>query len=83
MRQLTIILCLLMAMLTSCQSQHERQVQMLNDLIADADHYDKMPNDSLARAALYYMERHGTPRVLWPRFATSGASTSSSPSTMS
>ena len=61
---MAIILCLLMAMLTSCQSQHERQVQMLNDLMKATDHYDTMPNDSLARAVLYYMERHGSPREL-------------------
>ena len=53
-----------MAMLTSCLSQHERQVQMLDQLMEATDHYDVMPNDSDARAVLYYMERHGTPREL-------------------
>lgn len=51
-------------MLTSCLSQHERQVQMLDQLMEATDHYDVMPNDSDARAVLYYMERHGTPREL-------------------
>ena len=53
-----------MAMLTSCQSGHERQVQMLDRLMEATDHYDVTPNDSDARAVLYYMERHGTPREL-------------------
>ena len=53
-----------MAILTSCQSEHERQVKMMNDLLEATDNYDAMPNDSLARATLYYMERHGSPREL-------------------
>ena len=61
---MAIILCLLMAMLTSCQSEHERQVQMLNDLMEATDNYEVMPNDSDARAVLFYMERHGSPREL-------------------
>lgn len=61
---MAIILCLLMAILTSCQSEHERQVQMLNDLLEATDNYEVMPNDSDARAVLFYMERHGSPREL-------------------
>ena len=57
MRHIAVVL--LMAMLTSCLSQHERQVQMLDQLMEATDHYDVMPNDSDARAVLYYMERHG------------------------
>ena len=53
-----------MAMLTSCQSGHERQVQMPDRLMEATDHYDVMPNDSDARAVLYYMERHGSPLEL-------------------
>lgn len=53
-----------MAMMTACQSQHERQVQMMADLLEATDNYDVMPNDSDARAVLYYMERHGSPREL-------------------
>ena len=53
-----------MAILTSCQSEHERQVKMLNDLMEATDNYEVMPNDSLARAVLFYMERHGTPLEL-------------------
>lgn len=53
-----------MAILTSCQSEHERQVKMMNDLLEATDNYDAMPNDSLARATLYYMERHGKPHEL-------------------
>lgn len=37
---------------------------MLNELLDDCERYDAMPNDSLARATLYYMERHGSPREL-------------------
>ena len=62
MRQTATILCLLMAILTSCQSEHERQVQMQNDLLDATDNYEVMPNDSDARAVLFYMERHGSPR---------------------
>ena len=36
----------------------------MNDLLEATDNYDAMPNDSLARATLYYMERHGSPREL-------------------
>ena len=61
---MAIILCLLMVILTSCQSEHERQVQMLNDLLEATDNYEVMPNDSGARAVLFYMERHGSPREL-------------------
>ena len=61
---MAIILCLLMVILTSCQSEHERQVQMLNDLLEATDNYEVMPNDSDARAVLFYMERHGSPREL-------------------
>ena len=61
MRQTATILCLLMAILTSCQREHERQVQMMTDLLEATDNYDVMPNDSDARAVLYYMERHGSP----------------------
>ena len=53
-----------MAMLTSCQSEHERQTAMLNDLLEATDNYEVMPNDSDARAVLFYMERHGSPREL-------------------
>lgn len=53
-----------MAILTSSQSEHERQGQMLNDLLEATDNYEMMPNDSDARAVLYYMERHGSPREL-------------------
>ena len=53
-----------MVILTSCQSEHERQVQMLNDLLEATDNYEVMPNDSDARAVLYYMERQGSPREL-------------------
>ena len=53
-----------MAILTSCQSEHERQVQMLNDLLEATDNYEVMPNDSDARAVLFYMERRGLPREL-------------------
>ena len=74
-RQTTIILCLLTVMLTACQMErqrvgglctgmHGRQVQMLNHLMEATDNYDTMPDDSLARAVLYYMERHGTPGEL-------------------
>jgi len=51
-------------MLTACQSEHERQVQMLNDLLEATENYDTMPNDSDARAVLFYMERHGSPLEL-------------------
>ena len=34
------------------------------DLLEATDNYDVMPNDSDARAVLYYMERHGSPREL-------------------
>ena len=51
-----------MAVLASCQSEHKRQMQMMTDLLEATDNYDVMPNDSLARAVLYYMERHGAPR---------------------
>ena len=61
---MAIILCLLMAMQKSCQSQHERQAQMLNGLLEATDNYEVMPNDSDARAVLFYMERHGSPREL-------------------
>ena len=64
MRQTATILCLLLAILTSCQSEHERQVQMLNNLLEATENYDVMPNDSDARAVLFYMERHGSPREL-------------------
>ena len=64
MRHTVIILCLLMAILTSCQTAHERQVLLMADLLAATDNYDTMPNDSDARAVLYYMERHGSPREL-------------------
>lgn len=64
MRHTATILCLLMAILTSCQTEHERQVQMLEDLLEATDNYVVMPNDSDARAVLYYMERHGSPREL-------------------
>lgn len=50
-----------MAILASCQSEHEHQVQMMTGLLEATDNYDLMPNDSLARAVLYYMERHGSP----------------------
>ena len=50
-----------MALLTACLSEHERQAQLLNDLMEATDNYDTMPDDSLARAVLYYMERHGSP----------------------
>ena len=57
-------LCLALAVLTSCQTRHKQQVQLLNDLMEATDNYDTMPNDSDARAVLYYMERHGSPREL-------------------
>lgn len=53
-----------MAILTPCQSEHKRQVKMMNDLMEATDNYEVMPNDSLARAVLFYMERHGTPLEL-------------------
>ena len=53
-----------MTILTSCQTEHERQKAMLHELLEATDNYDTMPNDSDARAVLYYMERHGSPREL-------------------
>ncbi len=53
-----------MAILTSCRSEHERQVRMLNELMTATENYEVMPNDSDARAVLFYMERHGSPREL-------------------
>lgn len=53
-----------MAMQTSYISEHERQTAMLHDLLEATDNYAVMPNDSDARAVLYYMERHGSPREL-------------------
>ena len=64
MRQIAILFCLSIAILTSCQSEHRRQVQMMADLLEATDNYDVMPNDSDARAVLYYMERHGSPHEL-------------------
>ncbi len=61
MRHAATVLCLLMAILASCQSEHERQVHMMKDLREATDKYDMIPDDSLARAVLYYMERHGSP----------------------
>ena len=61
MRHAATVLCLLMAILASCQSEHERQVHMMKDLREATDKYDIIPDDSLARAVLYYMERHGSP----------------------
>ncbi|MCR4917307.1 MAG: hypothetical protein K6A96_16320 [Prevotella sp.] len=37
---------------------------MLNDLMEATNNYEVMPNDSDARAVLFYMERHGSPREL-------------------
>ena len=64
MKRILINLCLLMAILASCQSEHERQVQMMDCLLEATENYDSMPNDSDARVVLYYMERHGSPREL-------------------
>ena len=63
MKNLPLLLFLLM-LLGACRSEHQRQVQMMNDLIDATDRYDTLPNDSDARAVLYYMERHGSPREL-------------------
>ena len=64
MRQIATILCILTMILTSCQSEHERQVKMMSNLLEATENYDVMPNDSDARAVLYYMERHGSPHEL-------------------
>lgn len=64
MKQTALYFFLLMILTTSCQSEHQRQMQMLNELLEATDNYDTMPNDSDARAVLYYMERHGTPSEL-------------------
>ena len=63
MKNLPLLLFLLM-LLGACRSEHQRQVQMMNDLIDATDRYDTLPNDSDARAVLYYMERHGSPHEL-------------------
>ena len=57
-------LTLLATLFCACQSEHERQMAMLYELLDACERYDAMPNDSLARATLYYMERHGSPREL-------------------
>lgn len=64
MRYLVSFLCLMMVVMTACQSEHKRQVGMLHELLEACERYDTMPNDSDARAVLYYMERHGSPSEL-------------------
>ena len=64
MRLTATILCILTIILTSCQSEHDRQVKMMSNLMEATENYDVMPNDSDARAVLYYMERHGSPNEL-------------------
>ena len=64
MRLTATILCILTIILTSCQSEHDRQVKMMSNLMESTENYDVMPNDSDARAVLYYMERHGSPNEL-------------------
>ena len=54
----------MMVVMTACQSEHKRQVGMLNELLEACERDDTMPNDSDARAVLYYMERHGSPSEL-------------------
>ncbi|MDP4277244.1 MAG: hypothetical protein Q8914_06370 [Bacteroidota bacterium] len=61
MKHLSFYLCFLMALCTACQPEHQRQVQMLNDLLEDCEQYDTLPSDADAHAVLFYMERHGSP----------------------
>ena len=63
MKRLTLSLFLLLA-LFSCQSEHKRQTEMLDELLSACKKYDTTPNISDARSILYYMERHGTPTEL-------------------
>ena len=64
MRLTATILCILTIILTSCQSEHDRQVKIMSNLMESTENYDVMPNDSDARAVLYYTERHGSPNEL-------------------
>ena len=63
MKRLTLFLFLLMA-LFSCQSEHKRQTEKLDELFFACKKYDTMPSLSEARSILYYMERHGSPTEL-------------------
>lgn len=60
-KRIFLHLSLLSALFCACQSEHERQTAMLHELLDACERYDAMPNDSLARSVLYYMERHGSP----------------------
>lgn len=60
-KRIFLYLSLLSALFCACQSEHERQTAMLHELLDACERYDTMPNDSLARSVLYYMERHGSP----------------------
>ncbi len=60
-KRLFLCLTLLVTLFCACQSEHERQTEQLHELLDACERYDTMPNDSLARAVLYYMERHGSP----------------------
>ena len=63
-KRIFLHLSLLAALFCACQSEHERQTAMLHELLDACERYDTVPNDSLARSVLYYMERHGSPREL-------------------
>ena len=63
MKRLTLFLFLLLA-LFSCQSEHKRQTEMLEELLSACKKNDTMPSLSEARSILYYIERHGSPTEL-------------------
>lgn len=60
-KRIFLYLSLLAILFCACQSEHERQTAMLHELLDACERYDTMPNDSDARAVLYYMERYGSP----------------------
>ena len=63
-KRILLYLILLATLFCACQSEHKRQTAMLHEMLEACERYDTMPNDSVARAVLYYMERHGSPTEL-------------------
>ena len=55
------VIFFLMALCTACQSEHNKQAQVLNRLMESCEQYDSPLNESDARSTLFYMERHGSP----------------------
>lgn len=61
MEKQLLFYCIILVMCVACQTEHKHQLKVMNDLLQACEQHDIVPNDTIARAVVFYMERYGSP----------------------